>query len=373
MQALFRAAAAAGLSLAAAAPALADNPQSFVTSQHKFLLTTVAEGLEHPWGLDWLPDGRIVVTERAGRIRIVETDGTLGAPLGNVPEIVTEFRDGLLDISVSPNFAEDNTLYFAYSQKNGDLRWMELASARLAGDELKDVTVIFTSGVKTENLEGFGSRIRFDANGNMLVSVGDHAELGKVQDTSNTLGTIVRLRPDGTPVADNPGGALHPAIYAYGFKNPHGLALAEDGTLWAIDHGGVGGDELSRVEMGANYGWPTRTFSGGDAPGAGQASAGPFADPAFTWGSWPIVAPSGLEIYTGDEFPNWRGDLFTGSLSQSTLIRILLDDEGDVIGTETVLNFEIGRVRDVRQGPDGRLYLLNDELEGGIFRIDPAE
>ena len=373
MHAPFRAAAAAGLSLTLTAPALADDPQSFVTSEQTFVLTTVAERLEHPWGLDWLPDGRIVVTERAGRIRIVETDGTLGAPLANVPEIVTEFRDGLLDISVSPNFAEDNTLFFAYSKKEGDLRWMELASARLAGSTLEDVTVIFTSGVKTENLEGFGSRIRFDTDGNMLVSVGDHAERAKVQDTSNTLGTIVRLRPDGTPVADNPGGALHPAIYAYGFKNPHGLALAEDGTLWAADHGGVGGDELNRVEMGANYGWPTRTFGGGDAPGAGQASAGPFTEPVFTWGAFPIVAMSGLEIYTGEDFPNWRGDLFAGSLSQATLIRFLLNDEGDVIGTETVLDFEIGRVRDVRQGPDGRLYLLNDEPEGGIFRIDPAE
>ena len=373
MHALFRAAAAAGLSLTLAAPALANSPQSFVTSEHKFLLAPVAKGLEYPWGLDWLPDGRIIVTERAGRIRIVETDGTVSAPLGNVPEIVTEFRDGLLDISVSPNFADDNTLYFAYSQKEGDLRWMELASARLAGDKLEDVTVIFSSGMKTENLEGFGSRIRFDADGNMLVSVGAHAEVAKVQDTSNTLGTIVRLRPDGTPVTDNPGGNLHPAIYAYGFKNPHGVALAEDGTLWAIDHGGAGGDEINRVEMGANYGWPTRTFGGGDAPGAGQASPGDFAEPVFTWGAWPVVAPSGLEVYTGDDFPNWRGDLFTGSLSQSTLIRVLLSDAGNVIGTETVLDFEIGRVRDVRQGPDGRLYLLNDELEGGIFRIDPAK
>ena len=373
MHALFRATAVAGLSLSLAAPALAKSPQSFVTSEHRFVLVPVAKGLEHPWGLDWLPDGRIVVTERAGRIRIVEIDGTLGAPLGNVPEIVTKFRDGQLDVSVSPDFAADNMVFFAYSQKEGDLRWMELASARLAGDRLEDVTVIFSSGVKTENLEGFGSRIRFDADGNLLVSVGDHAEVAKVQDTSNTLGTIVRLHPDGTPVADNPGGELHPAIYAYGFKNPHGLALAEDGALWAADHGGAGGDELNRVEMGANYGWPTRTFGGGDVPGAGQASAGPFTEPVFTWGVWPVVALSGLEVYTGDDFPNWRGDLFAGSLSQSRLIRFLLSDEGNVIGTETVLDFEIGRVRDVRQGPDGRLYLLNGELEGGIFRIDPAE
>ena len=338
-----------------------------VTSEHSFVLETIAEGLEHPWGLDFLPNGRIVVTERPGRIRIVEADGTIGNPLEGMPEIVSEFRDGLLDVTASPGFADDRTIYFAYSELEGDARWLKIVSAQIGDGTVENLTTIFEADMRVESNEGFGSRIRFDAEGNLMITVGDHFDPPTAQDGTNTLGTIIRITTDGTHVDANPGGDLHPAIYAWGFKNSQGIAIAEDGTVWAIDHGGVGGGELNRVEMGANYGWPTRQFGGLDAPGAEALSE--FEEPTFTWGIAPTVALSGLEIYEGDLFPNWQGDLFTGSLVQQALIRVMLGEDGQVIGTEYVIDGALGRIREVREAPDGSLYVLNDDFEGGIYRI----
>jgi len=341
-----------------------------VTAQHSYNLTEVATGLEHPWGLDWLPDGRMVVTERPGRLRIVSSDGSVSKPLGGVPAITSDFRDGLLDVTVSPSFAADQTIFFSYSQKQGEQRWLEVASAKLVGDQLKDLKVIFASGVKVEKDQGFGSRIRFDAEGYLMISVGDHAAAANAQDTSNTLGSIIRIATDGTPAAAN-GGEMAPEIYAFGFKNPQGMAIhPETGAIWATDHGGKGGGEINRIERAGNYGWPTRTYSGGDAPRA--VVEGNFVEPTFVWGAAPTVALSGLEIYTGPDFPAWQNDIFAGSLKKEALVRIMLNDAGTVTGIEHVIDEEIGRIREVRQGPDGRLYVLNDDPEGGIYRIDPA-
>ncbi|MEM9781808.1 MAG: PQQ-dependent sugar dehydrogenase [Pseudomonadota bacterium] len=370
MHRLFRLPLAVALG-AAAIPAMAEDTSfEIVSSQHTFMVETVAEGLENPWGLDFLPDGRMIVTERPGRIRLVDADGTLSDPLANVPEIVSEFRDGLLDIAVSPSFSEDSTVFFAYSLKEGDMRWLQVASAQLDGTALTDLTVIHEAEVKSTHDQGFGSRIRFDDAGNMLISVGDHNEPPTSQDPSNTLGSIIRIATDGTPAADNPGGDLNPAILAYGFKNPQGLAIhPETGDVWATDHGGVGGGEINAVAAGENYGWPERTYGSGDAPRA--ATIGDFVEPVFTWGAAPTVALSGLEIYTGADFPLWQGDLFTGSLTQAALIRVMLDFDNRVVGTEYVIDGDLGRIREVRQGPDGMLYILNDEVEGGIYRLAP--
>ncbi|MGP1253278.1 MAG: PQQ-dependent sugar dehydrogenase [Kiloniellales bacterium] len=352
-----------------------DRPIDVVTAQHAFTLTPVATGLENPWGLDWLPDGRIVVTERPGRVRIVDPDGAISEPLAGAPETSSLFRDGLLDVGVSPNFGADQAIYLAYSKigMEGDteLRWLEVAKARLTEQGLEDLTTIFTSEVKVEQLEGFGARIRFDSEDMMLVTVGDHAVPMEAQDPKTTAGTLVRLNLDGTPASDNPGGALHPAALAYGFKNPQGLAIdPASGDIWLADHGPRGGGELNRLTVGGNYGWPLRTF--GDLNGEpGAAETGSFVEPVFTWGVAPTVSLSGLEVYSGEDFPQWTGDLFTGSLSQLALLRIMLTDDGTVAGTEYVLDGHIGRIREVRQGPDGRLYVLNDEFEGGIYRLDP--
>ncbi|MEO0360476.1 MAG: PQQ-dependent sugar dehydrogenase [Pseudomonadota bacterium] len=342
---------------------------SFVTSEHSFVLETIAEGLENPWGLDFLPGGRVVVTERPGRLRIVEADGTIGEPLGGMPDIVSEFRDGLLDVTASPRFADDRTVYMAYSDLEDGARWLKIVSAQIGDGVVENLTTIFESDIRVESDQGYGSRIRFDAEGHLMITVGDHSEPSMAQDGANTLGSIIRIATDGTPVDGNPGGDLHPAIYAWGFKNSQGIAIADDGAVWAIDHGGVGGGELNRVEMGANYGWPTRQFGGADSPGAEAASE--FEEPTFTWGVAPTVALSGLEIYEGDLFPNWRGDLFTGSLIQEALIRVMLGEDGQVIGTEYVIDGVLGRIREVREAPDGSLYVLNDDFEGGIYRIVP--
>ena len=348
-----------------------DASNKIVTSEHTYALTKVADGLENPWGLDWLPNKQILVTERAGRMRIVSPDGKVSEPLTGLPEITSESRDGLLDVAVSPAFAKDKAIFFAYSKKDGKSRWLEVASAHLEGSALKDVKTIFSSGVKVEKDQGFGSRIRFDRDGNLVISVGDHAAKDNAQNPSNALGSIIRIKPDGTPANKNPGGKLHPAIFAYGFKNPQGLTIDPKGNIWAVDHGGMGGDEINRVEKGKNYGWPTRAFGGGNAPGAEKG--GDFVEPFFTWGASPVMAPSGLEIYTGKDFPNWTGDLFTGSLTQGTLVRVMLSKSGSVIGTENIIDTKLGRIREVRQGPDGHLYVLNDESKGGIYRIDPVK
>ena len=347
-----------------------DHGSEVVTSQHSFSLTKIAGNLENPWGLDWLPSGQIIVTERPGRLTLISTDGRTKTPVRGLPKITSEFRDGLLDVAVSPNFVSDQTIFFTYSQKEGDNRWLEVASARLSDSTLQDVKVIFSSGVKVQKDQGFGSRIRFDDQGFMVISVGDHAVAANAQNPMNPLGSVIRIGRNGSPAVQYPGDDKAPAIFAYGFKNPQGLAIdPRDGTIWATDHGGKGGGELNRVETGANYGWPTRTFSGGDAPRA--TVEGDFIDPVFTWGAAPTIALSGLEIYTGEDFPSWEGDLFAGSLKQEALIRMMLDDAGSVVGTEYVIYEDIGRIREVKQGPDGRLYVLNDDPEGGIYRIDP--
>lgn len=304
-------------------------------------------------------------------MRIVSPDGSVSEPLTGLPEITSETRDGLLDVAVSRTFAKDKAIFFAYTKKDGKSRWLEVASAHLDGNALKDVKVIFSSGVKVEKDQGFGARIRFDGTGNLVVSVGDHAAKDNAQNPSNTLGSIVRIKTDGTPASKNPGGMLHPAIFAYGFKNPQGMTIDAKGNIWVVDHGGSGGDEINRVEKGKNYGWPSRAFGGGNAPGADKAAN--FADPIFTWGASPVMAPSGLEIYTGKDFPHWKGDLFAGSLTQGLLVRVMLNDTGSVIGTENIIDNKLGRIREVRQGPDGHLYVLNDDNKGGIYRIDPVK
>lgn len=365
----------AGSTLFFVSVALTDNHVT-VTSQHKYALTKIAGNLEHPWGLDWLPNGNIIVTERPGRLRIVtfkgniSNKGNISKPINGMPAIVSVFRDGLFDVAVSPNFSRDNTIFFAYSKESNAKRWLQVASAKLNNNSLKNVKVIFEANVKVEKIQGFGSRIRFDQKGNMLISVGDHAVAKNAQKTNNTLGSIIRIDTNGNPVDGNLGGKLHHAIYAYGFKNPQGLTIAPNGDVWAVDHGGAGGDEINKVQIGKNYGWPIRTFGGRNNPGA--TKNGEYVDPVFTWGVAPTVALSGIEMYSGEDFPHWKGDLFTGSLVQKALIRVMMDGN-KIVGTEYVIKGEIGRVREVRQGPDGRLYVLNDMAKGGIYRLDPVK
>lgn len=351
--------------------------QSTITAHHAFKLTRIAGPLVHPWGLDWLPDGRILVSERPGRLRIISSAGTMSEPLAGLPAISSEFRDGLLDVSVDPDFAGNRKIYFAHTAFENGLRWQKVSSATLSDAGLTDVKTIFQSDVKVEKDQGFGARIRFFDDGALLVTVGDHATPAQAQDLSNTLGSVVRLTRDGSAVTDNPfvGDATRKdEVFAFGFKNPQGLAIhPATGAIWATDHGPRGGGEINRLRPSANYGWPVRTFGErNDAPGAPQRESRDFVDPAFTWGVSPTISPSGLSFYTGTEFPAWKDDLFVGSLSAEALIRIALDADGHIVGVERIIDGEIGRIRDVRQGPDGRLYVLNDDEEGAIYRLDPV-
>lgn len=348
-----------------------------ITAHHAFKLTRIAGPLEHPWGLDWLRDGRILVSERPGRLRIVARDGSISAPIAGLPEISSEFRDGLLDVSVDPEFADNRKIYFAHTGFENGLRWQKVSSATISDAGLTDVATIFQSGVKVDKDQGFGARIRFSGDGALVVTVGDHATPAQAQDPSNTLGSVVKLKRDGSAATNNPfvgDVAKKDEILAFGFKNPQGLAIhPSTGAIWVADHGPRGGGEINRLHPSGNYGWPVRTFGErGEAPGAPQLEAKELVDPVFTWGVSPTISPSGLSFYTGTEFPAWKDDLFVGSLSAEALIRIALDGDGHVVGTERVIDGEIGRIRDVRQGPDGKLYVLNDDEEGAIYRLDPV-
>lgn len=351
--------------------------QSVITAHHAFKLTRIAGPLDHPWGLDWLPDGRMLVTERPGRLRIISIDGAISEPVAGLPAISSEFRDGLLDVAVDPDFESNRKIYFAHTGSESGKRWQKVSSATLTETGLSDVVTIFQSDVKVEKDQGFGARIRFAVDGSLLVTVGDHATAAQAQDPATVLGSVVRLKRDGSAATNNPfvgEAAKSDQIFAFGFKNPQGLAIhPQTGAIWVTDHGPRGGGEINQLHASANYGWPVRTFGErGDAPGAPQVDAGEFVDPTFTWGVSPTIAPSGLSFYTGVEFPAWKDDLFVGSLSAEALIRLSLDAGGHVVGTERVIDGEIGRIRDVRQGPDGRLYVLNDDEEAAVYRLDPV-
>lgn len=338
----------------------------------------VAGGLETPWSLAFLPDGRLLVTERAGRMRIVAPDGTLSAPLAGVPAVHAQGQGGLLDVVLGPRFAEDRRIYFSYAEPAGRGARTAVAQAVLDPDglRLREVTRIFAQRDTPGGGHHWGSRLVFGRDGMLFVTLGDrfhHRE--RAQDLGSHLGKVVRIAPDGGVPPDNPFRAHAGAqaeIWSYGHRNVQGAALHPDsGALWTHEHGPQGGDELNLTEGGKNYGWPVitagREYVTGFRIGEGQTRADVQA-PRWQW--TPSIAPSGMAFYTGDVFPAWRGSLFIGALRGSMLVRLTL--AGDTVVGEERLLHEIGhRLRDVRQGPDGRLYLL-DETAGRILRLEPA-
>ncbi|OJY44434.1 MAG: hypothetical protein BGP08_13440 [Rhizobiales bacterium 64-17] len=349
--------------------------QTFRSEAGPIAVETIARGLEHPWSLAFLPDGRMLVTERPGRMRLVARDGKLSAPLGNVPKVVASGQAGLLDLALDRDFATNRTLYICYSAAAGGLAAVARATLDTAANTLTGVKTIFTEQSRGGS-NNHGCRIAQARDGALFVTMGDHfGPRDEAQNLARDNGKIIRIKTDGGIPADNPfvgrDGARH-EIWSYGHRNPQGLAF-RPGTdeLWEQEHGPRGGDEVNIVEKGKNYGWPVIGY-GVDYSGAkiheSTAKAG-MEQPVKYW--VPSIAPSGMAFYTGDLLARWKGNLFIGALRDQMLVRLTLDGRR-VTGEEHFLK-ELGeRIRDVRQGPDGALYLLTDSSSGRILRVTPA-
>jgi glucose/arabinose dehydrogenase len=348
---------------------------------------TVVEGLEHPWALAWLPDGTMLVTERPGRLRVVQGGKLRAEPVAGLPPVLVQGQAGLLDLAVHPRFAANRLVYMTLSQGSAEANQTVVARARLSEDlaRLEQVERIYAVPRAKAGAQHFGSRLLFLPDGSLLVSIGDGGNVplaldgapirNQAQNAGAAFGKVIRLSDSGKPMRDNPlarrAGAL-PEIYSLGHRNIQGLAWdAARRTVWANEHGALGGDEVNRIVAGRNYGWPlvSRTREYASGADVGQPSGAGMTDPVLLWEV--STAPSGLAIYDGSAFPAWQGDLFSGSLAANDVRRIDLDAEGRVIG-ETALRVG-ARVRDVRVGPDGFLYVLTDEKAGRLLRYVPAQ
>ena len=336
--------------------------------------TPVATGLVHPWGLAILPDGRMLVTERPGRLRIVDKDGKVSPPVTGVPAVYARGQGGLLDVVLSPRFETDQLVYLSYAEPGDDGAGTAVARGRLAGNALEQVQVIWRQTPKVEGPNHWGSRLVFARDGTLFVTTGDRFRFReRVQDLGSTIGKVVRINADGSVPPDNPfvrREGARPEIWSYGHRNLQGAALdPASGQLWTLEHGARGGDELNRPQAGRNYGWPVITYGvdySGVKIGEGTSKAG-MEQPVYYWD--PVIAPSGAVFYTGDAYGDWKGSLFVGSLSPGGLVRLTLD--GDRVRSEERYLGSIGRVRNVVQGPDGLLYLLIDATNGSIQRLTP--
>jgi glucose/arabinose dehydrogenase len=341
---------------------------------------TVAEGLEHPWALEFLPDGSMLVTERPGRLRHVSPDGEVSEPIAGVPEVDTRNQGGLLDVAVSPDFESSRVIFLSFSEPHDDgTNNTAVARARLneAGDALEDVEVIFSQYPPVASTGHFGSRIVFQDADTLWITMGDrqgHPVRQNAQDPTNLIGSVARVNTDGSVPEDNPFVEHEenaPEIWSYGHRNLQAADRhPETGELWTVEHGPRGGDELNRPQPGRNYGWPTISYGveySGEPVYEGITKKEGMEQPVYYWD--PVIAPSGMEFYEGDLFPEWQGDLFVGGLAGQLVSRLVMEDKR-VVAEEWL---SIGhRVRDVREGPDGALYLVTDEDNGKVMRIVPT-
>jgi len=346
------------------------------SDEHEFRVVRVVEGLQYPWGLAFLPDGRMLVTEREGRLRIIK-DGKLDPqPVAGLPEITLHGQGGLLDVALHPRFTENSLVYLAYAARGSDGVGTEVARGKLVGNRLENVQVIFRQQPKGSTGNHFGSRLVFDRAGLLYITLGDRGEMERAQKPGDHAGSVIRLHDDGRVPADNPfvgKAGWKPEKYTLGNRNIQGAALhPQTGMLWTHEHGPRGGDEVNVIRAGTNYGWPVITYGVNYGTrtriGEGTAKAG-MAQPLHYW--VPSIAPSGMAFYSGDKFPRWRGDLFVGALKDEMLVRLKLDGE-KVVREERLLKGRLGRIRDVRVGPDGYIYLLTDEAAGVLARLEPA-
>ena len=351
-----------------------------VMSNLRYQVLTVARGLNHPWGLAFLPDGRMLVTERPGRMRIVTPKGALSAPVAGVPKVVTGEQLGLYGLALSPGFAKDGLVVFAYSEPAGRGSRLAVARARLAEaggkPALQDLKVIFRAEPPRPGVANIGGRVVFASDGTLFVTVGDRFESRDLaQRLDNDLGKMVRITPDGGIPKDNPfvgRAGVRPEIYSYGERNGEAAAINPyDHRLWVVEHGARGGDEINVIQPGRNYGWPVISY-GEDYSGAlfngGKTQQAGMEQPIYYWD--PVIAPSGMAFYTGSLFPAWKGSLFVGGLASERVSRLTLAGER-VTGEEWLFRELKERIRDVVQGPDGALWLLTDNDRGRVLKVVP--
>lgn len=354
---------------------------TFKTEKGDISVDIIADGLARPWAIDFLPDKRMIVTERGGRMRIVSPDGTKSAAIKGVPGVDVGGQGGLLDVAVHPDFTRNRLIYWSFSEAGKGGNSTAVARGKLSADgkALDDVEVIFSQKPKVRSNLHFGNRLVFDGKGHLFVTLGERSAekfRGQAQQLNSHLGKVVRLMEDGSVPQDNPfvgkEGAL-PEIWSYGHRNPQAAAInPATGALWEIEHGPRGGDEINLPEPGKNYGWPLVSYGvnyDGTPVGTGKNEAPGMENPIYQW--TPVIAPSGMAFYTGDSFPHWKGNLFVGGLRAGALVRLELDG-AKVTHEERLLTELDMRIRDVAQGPDGALYVVTDASDGQILRISPV-
>ncbi|KAA1171956.1 PQQ-dependent sugar dehydrogenase [Marinobacter salinexigens] len=357
-------------------PVLASASETFTTDEADFRLTTVARGLEHPWSLAFLPDGDILVTEREGRLRRIHQNQLVKAPVAGLPDLVVSGQGGLLDLQLHPDFESNHTLFLSYAHRTAQGMTTRVAKATLEGNRLVDVSVIFEALPRSGTSRHFAGRMAFDNSGYLYIAVGDRGDMDRAQDTQDDAGGVHRITVTGSPAPGNPGmgrSDINDTLLTWGNRNIQGMTVHPDsGAIWTHEHGPRGGDEINIIRPGTNYGWPEITYGIGytGLPISSLTEKPGMAQPLHYWD--PSIAPSGMAFYTGDQFPEWQGDLFVGALKMRKLVRLEIRD-GKVQEEEDILTGLGERIRDVRNGPDGSLWLLTDSSDGKVLRLDPVQ
>lgn len=351
-----------------------DLERRYASQAHDFELEVVTADLARPWGLAFLPDGRALITERGGRLWLVDLDSGKLRRIDGLPQITVGGQGGLLDVALHPQFADNRWVYLSYVAPLDAGSSTHVGRGRLEGERLEEFQVLFSAEPHASQAKHFGSRLAFDRDGYLFISLGDRGERERAQDLGDHNGSLIRLNDDGSIPADNPfvgRPGAQPAIYSYGHRNIQGLTVhPQEGRVYLVEHGPRGGDELNRPEPGRNYGWPLITYGREyHGPAIGPSEKPGLEQPLHHW--TPSIAPSGMVFYTGAAFPAWRDNLFVGALALTHLNRLTLQD-GKVVAEERLLDEAGLRIRDVAQGPDGLLYLLVDEAEAPLLRLRPV-
>ncbi|SCZ62223.1 PQQ-dependent sugar dehydrogenase [Thiohalomonas denitrificans] len=343
---------------------------------HSIMMTPVADGLENPWALAFLTDGDILVTERPGRLRLIQDGNLVEQPVTGLPEVWVGGQGGLLDVEAHPDFANNRLIYFSYSAGTDSEQTTRVTRARYENGALSELLTIFEAEPYRDSSKHFGSRLAFDSQNFLYISLGERGDRAQAQDRLDHVGSIIRIHDDGRVPADNPFFSAPDArseLFSIGHRNPQGLTRNPfSGDIWSHEHGPQGGDEVNLIRAGLNYGWPEITHGTNyDGTPIGPSQQEGMEPPLYHWAPTSI-APSGMAFYTGDRFPNWEGDLFLGALAGRALVRLQVAGN-EVTGEERLLESEEMRIRDVAEGPDGYLWIVTDHNPGQLIRLEPAE